>query len=174
MKAQSEVSALRSAEKSVVQPVLPRSITSSIRMARRKTWPEGVAERRGRKAWPKGVAGRRGRKAWPKGVVGRRACRNRRRGFGADPQPCELGEGQGLHQHCDLQHRSLRSTCLTHAPSQPMVQLSSVEVEAQPFGRAVQHGSPHTILRRSRAQRWCRIGAKNLDLQFANSSLGPD
>ena len=34
----------------------------------------------------------------------------------------ELGEGQGLHQHCDLQHRSLRSTCLTHAPSQPMVQ----------------------------------------------------
>ena len=34
---------------SVVQPALPTSITSSIRMARRKTWPEGVAERRGRK-----------------------------------------------------------------------------------------------------------------------------
>ena len=78
MKAQLEDSALHSAEKSVVQPVLPRSITSSIRMARRKTWPEGVAERRGRKAWLKSVVGRRGRKAWPKGVVGRRACRNRR------------------------------------------------------------------------------------------------
>ena len=47
-------------------------------------------------------------------------------------------------------------------------------LEAQPFGRAVQHGGPHTILRRSRAQRWCRIGAKILALQFANSSLGPD
>ena len=44
-------------------------------MARRKTWPEGVAERRGRKAWLKSVAGRRGRKAWLKGVVLRRACR---------------------------------------------------------------------------------------------------
>ena len=31
-------------------------------MARRKTWPEGVAERRGRKAWSEGVAERRGRK----------------------------------------------------------------------------------------------------------------
>ena len=47
-------------------------------MARQKTWPQGVAERRGLKALLKGVAGRRGRKAWPKGVVGRRACRNRR------------------------------------------------------------------------------------------------
>ena len=66
------------------------AMTSSIRMACRKTWPEGVAERRGRKAWlkgvaerrgrkawPEGVAGKRGRKAWPKGVVGRRACLNR-------------------------------------------------------------------------------------------------
>ena len=53
------------------------NITSSIRMARRKTWPEGVAERRGRKAWLKGVVGRRGRMAWLKGVVRRRACRNR-------------------------------------------------------------------------------------------------
>ena len=35
------------------------SITSSIRMARRKTWPEGVAGRRGRKAWLKSVARRR-------------------------------------------------------------------------------------------------------------------
>ena len=143
----------------MVQPVLPRSTTSSIRMARRKTWPEGVAGRRGRKAWSEDVVGRRGRKTWSESVVGRRACRNRRtffkwqcvdgkncwsvgscgpgpqavetvdspwiaarsfgvqlhdsdpayrRGFGADPQPSELGEGQGLHQHCDLQHRSLR------------------------------------------------------------------
>ena len=55
--------------------LLLRDITSSIRMARRKTWPEGVVERRGRKAWLKSVAERRGRKAWLKGVVGRRACR---------------------------------------------------------------------------------------------------
>ena len=47
-----------------------KSTTSSIRMARRKTWPEGVAERRGL-----GVAGKRGRKAWLKGVVLRHACR---------------------------------------------------------------------------------------------------
>ena len=40
--------------------------------------------------------------------------------------------------------------------------------------RAVQHGGPHTILRRSRARRWCRIGVKSLALQFTNSSLGPD
>ena len=49
----------------MVQPVLPKCITSLIRMVRRKTWPE-----RGRK---------RGRKSWPKGVVLRRACRNRGR-----------------------------------------------------------------------------------------------
>ena len=61
-KAKLEDSALHGAEKSVVQPVLPRSITSSIRMARRKTWPEGVAERRGRKAWSESVAERRDRK----------------------------------------------------------------------------------------------------------------
>ena len=68
--AQLEHSALRSAEKSVVQPVLPKTnISSSIRMARRKTRPEGVAERRGRKAWPEGVVGRRGRKAWSEGVL---------------------------------------------------------------------------------------------------------
>ena len=24
-------------------------------------------------------------------------------GFGADPQPCELGKSQGLHQHCAMQ-----------------------------------------------------------------------
>ena len=47
--------------------ILPSNITSPIRMARRKTWPEGVAEKRGRKA------------AWLKGVVIRRACRNRGR-----------------------------------------------------------------------------------------------
>ena len=47
-------------------------------------------------------------------------------------------------------------------------------LEAQPIKRAVQHGGPHTILRRSRAQRWCRVGAKNLALHFANSSLGPE
>ena len=40
--------------------LLLREATSSIRMARRKMWPEGVAERRGRKAWLKDVAGRRG------------------------------------------------------------------------------------------------------------------
>ena len=45
---------------SVVQTVLPCCITSSIRMARRKTWPEDVAERRCCKAWPEGVVGRRG------------------------------------------------------------------------------------------------------------------
>ena len=38
-------------------------------MARRKTWPEGVAERRGRKAWPEGVVGRRGRRAWSEDVL---------------------------------------------------------------------------------------------------------
>ena len=38
-------------------------------MARRKTRPEGVAERRGRKAWLKDVAGRRGRKAWSEDVL---------------------------------------------------------------------------------------------------------
>ena len=43
--------------------------TSSTRMARRKTWPESVAEKRGL-----GVAGKRGRKAWLK-VVPRRASR---------------------------------------------------------------------------------------------------
>ena len=77
VKAQLEDSALHSAKKSVVQPVLPRSITSSIRMARRKTWPEGVAERRGRKAWLKSVAEKRGRKAWSEGVAerrGRKTC----------------------------------------------------------------------------------------------------
>ena len=26
-----------------------------------------------------------------------------RRGFGADPQPCELEKSQGLHQHCAMQ-----------------------------------------------------------------------
>ena len=26
-----------------------------------------------------------------------------RRGFGADPQPCELGQNQSLHQHCAMQ-----------------------------------------------------------------------
>ena len=76
--AQLEHSALRSAEKSVVQPVLPKTSTSSsIRMARRKTRPEGVAERRGRKAWPEGVVGRRGWKAWSEGVAerrGRKTC----------------------------------------------------------------------------------------------------
>ena len=25
-----------------------------------------------------------------------------RRGFRADPQPCELGQNQGLHQHCAM------------------------------------------------------------------------
>ena len=49
-------------------------MTSSIRMACRKTWPEDVAGRRGRKAWPESVVGRRGRKAW----LEKRACRNRR------------------------------------------------------------------------------------------------
>ena len=43
-----------------------RNITSSMQMARRKTWPEGVAERCDRKAWLKGV-------------VLKRACRNRGR-----------------------------------------------------------------------------------------------
>ena len=43
----------------------------------RKTWPEGVAGRRGQNASSKDVAGRRGRKAWSEGVVRRRA-RNRR------------------------------------------------------------------------------------------------
>ena len=51
---------------------LREAVSSSIRMAGRKTWPEGVAERRGRKAWLKGVAEWRGRKAWPERVVGRR------------------------------------------------------------------------------------------------------
>ena len=40
--------------------------------------------------------------------------------------------------------------------------------------RAVQHGGSHTILRRSRARRWCRIGVKSLALQFTDSSLSPD
>ena len=70
--------ALRSAVKSVVQPVLSKtSMSSSIRKARRKTRPEDVAERRGRKAWPNGVAGKRGRKAWSEGVAerrGRKTC----------------------------------------------------------------------------------------------------
>ena len=52
--------------------LLREAVTSSIRMACRKTWPEGVAERRGRKAWLKDVAERRGQKTWPEGVAGRR------------------------------------------------------------------------------------------------------
>ena len=50
-------------------------------MACRKTWPEGVAERRGRKTWSEGVAERRGRKTWLKGVAewrGRKAWPERR------------------------------------------------------------------------------------------------
>ena len=44
--------------------LLREAVSSSIRMAGWKTWPEGVAERRG----PNGVAGRRG----PEGVAERR------------------------------------------------------------------------------------------------------
>ena len=42
---------------SKIQPVLPKAWGPSIRMARRKTWPEGVVEKRGRK----GVVGKRTR-----------------------------------------------------------------------------------------------------------------
>ena len=52
--------------------LLREALLSTIRMACWKTWPEGVAERRGRKAWLKGAAERSGLKAWPESVVGRR------------------------------------------------------------------------------------------------------
>ena len=76
---------------------------SSIRMARLKTWPEGVAERRGRKTclpesqdffewWSVqlGVVDRV-RKLW-KQLNPVDCSRVLWRGYGADPLPCELGE----------------------------------------------------------------------------------
>ena len=53
-----------------VEEIGPLDQRSAIQRARRKAWPEDVAE---------GVAGGRGRKAWSEGVVGRRARKNPRR-----------------------------------------------------------------------------------------------
>ena len=53
--------------------LLREAVSSSIRMAGRKTWPKawlkGMAEWRGRKAWLESVVGRRGRKAWLEDVL---------------------------------------------------------------------------------------------------------
>ena len=72
VKTQLEDSALHSAE-NLRYSQFCRNITSSFRRARQKTWPEGVAERRGRKAWLKDVVGWRGRMALPDGV-GQKTC----------------------------------------------------------------------------------------------------
>ena len=81
-----------------MQPVLPRSITSSIRMACRKTWPEVVAKQRGRKAWSEGVAERRGPKT---------SLPNRGRGYSRLPGVCSPDLWRSvawpLHQHCAMQ-----------------------------------------------------------------------
>ena len=100
----------------MVQPVLPRSITSSIRMARRKTWPEGVAERRGRKAWLKSVAGRRGRKAWPKGVVGRRALPESQEVYLEDETPPLCVDCTSTPGTCIRTRTSSSASTLQHVP----------------------------------------------------------
>ena len=63
-----------------------RNITSSMQMARRKTWPEDVAKRCHRKAWLKGV------------VLGR-ACRNRGRELSWLPVVSARSFGVQLHDN---------------------------------------------------------------------------
>ena len=66
--------------------VRTRDVTSSMQMARRKTWPEGVAVRCGRKAWLKSV-------------VLRRACRDRGRELSWLPVVSARSFGVQLHDN---------------------------------------------------------------------------
>ena len=70
----------------LVKIAVTRNITSSMQMARRKTWPEGVAVRCGRKAWLKGV-------------VLRRACRDRGRELSWLPVVSARSFGVQLHDN---------------------------------------------------------------------------